>query len=169
MAQTFSGNIKLSLAGTFSGDNDLSTLSQAINYSKSYNLTNGTGADQANMIWMDQRTITASSTDDLDLAGSLTNAFGTTITFTSIKGIIVYAATANTNDVLIGGDGSAAFINWVSNSSDIVVVKPGGLFALVNPQANGYAVTATTGDILQIANSSSGTSVVYDIILLGEI
>jgi hypothetical protein len=169
MTQKFSGNLKLSLAGTFSGANDLSTLAQAINYSKSYNLTNGTGANQANMIFMDQRTLAASTAEDLDLAGSLTNAYGTTITFTSIKGIIVYASPANTNDVLIGGDASAAFVNWVANSSDIIVVKPGGLFALVNPQANGYAVTATTGDLLQIANSSSGTPVTYDIILLGEV
>jgi len=106
------------------------------------------------MIWMDQRTIAASSADDLDLYGGLTNSFGTTINFTSIKGIIIYADSANTNDVLVGGDGSAAFVNWVSASNDVVVVKPGGLFALINPQANGYAVTATTADILQIANSS---------------
>lgn len=169
MAQTFSGNLKVALAGTFTGDNDLSTVAQAINYSKSFNLTNGTGADQANMIWMDQRTLTASSTEDLDLYGGLTNSFGTTINFTSIKGILIYAAAANTNDVVVGGDGSAAFVNWVSDATDKIVVKPGGLFALINSNANGYAVTATTADILQIANSSSGTSVTYDIILLGEV
>ena len=104
MAEQFSGNLKLSLAGTFTGDNDLSTVAQAINYSKSFNITNGTAADQANMVWMDQRTLAASATEDLDLAGSLTNVYGTTITFTAIKGIIVYATAANTNNVLVGGD-----------------------------------------------------------------
>lgn len=169
MAETFAGNIKLALAGTFSGANDLSTVSQAINYTKSFNITNGTGADQANMIFMDQRTIAASGTDDLDLAGALTNAYGTTITFTSIKGLIVYAAAANTNDVHVGGSGSNQFLSWVGHSSDLVVVKPGGLLALINPQANGYAVTASTGDILRIANSAGTTGVTYDIILLGEV
>jgi hypothetical protein len=168
MAQTFSGNIKFALAGTFNGDNDLSAVTQAFNYAKNYNITNGTGADQANMIWADQRTIAASSTDDLDLYGGLTNSFGTTINFTSIKGIIVVAASTNTNDVIIGGD-SNALVQWVGAANDTVVVKPGGMFALVNPSANGYAVTDSTGDILQIANSSSGSSVVYDIILLGEV
>ena len=165
----FSGNIKFSIAGSFNGDNDLSTVSQAINYSKLFNFTNGTAASQANTIWMDQRTIAASGTDDLDLYGSLTNAFGTTLNFSSIKGIIVYAATANTNNVIIGGDGSAALINWVGGSTDTIVVKPGGLFALIDPSAGGYAVTATTADVLQISNSSSGTSVTYDIIILGEV
>lgn len=169
MAQTFSGNLKLALTGSFNGDNDLSTVSQAINYSKSYSITNGTSADQANMIFMDQRTLASSTAEDLDLAGGLTNAFGTTITFTAIKGIIVSAAAENTNNVLIGGDLSAAFINWVGNSSDVIVVKPGGMFALVDPGAGGYAVTATTGDLLQVANSSSGSSVTYDIIIIGEV
>ncbi len=169
MAQTFSGNIKFALAGIFNGDNDLSSVTQTFNYSKNYNITNGTGLDQANMIWADTRTITASSTDDLDLYGGLTNSFGTTINFTSIKGIIITAASTNTNDVVVGGDASAAFVNWVGAANDVINVKPDGMFALVNPGANGYAVTATTGDILQIANSSSGSSVVYDIILLGEV
>lgn len=169
MAETFSGSIKLSVTGTFSSDNDLSTVTQAINYSKSSVFTNGVGASQANMYWSDQRTIAASGTDDLDLYGGLTNAFGTTMNFTSIKGIIVYASSDNTNDVLIGGDSGAPFAEWVSNTSDIIVVKPGGMFALVNPAANGYAVTNTTADVLQIANSSSGTSVTYDIIIIGEV
>ena len=31
----------------------------------------------------------------------------------------------------------------------------------------GYAVTATTADLLHVANSSSGTSVTYDVIVIG--
>lgn len=169
MAATFSGNVKLSLAGILTNDNDLSTVTQAFNYSKSYNIANGTGANQANMIWADTRTIAASGTDDLDLYGGLTNAFGTAINFTSIKGIIIVADSANTNDVLVGGDGAAAFVNWVSDATDKIVVKPNGMFAIMNTNANGYAVTNTTADVLQIANSSSGTSVTYDVIIFGEI
>jgi len=43
------------------------------------------------------------------------------------------------------------------------------MFAVYDPSAGGYAVTNSTGDILQIANSSSGTSVTYDIIVIGEV
>lgn len=169
MAETFSGNMKISLTGTFTRDNDLAAPSQSFNYSKLFNFTNGSGANEANMIWADQRVLTASSTEDLDLSGSLTNVYGTSILFTSIKGIIVYAAAANTNNVLLGGAATNAFINWVGNATDIISIRPGGMLALIDPNANGYAVTAATGDILKVANSSSGTSVTYDIILLGEV
>lgn len=166
MAETFSGTFKLSLNGTFSTDvNELSTVAQAFAYSKSQTFTNGTAADQANMVWSDQRTLGASP-DDLDLAGSLTNAFGTTITFTSIKGIIVYAASGNSGDLTIGGDGTAPLAEWTGATTDTVIVKPGGMFALINPEADGYAVTATTADILQVSGT---TSDVYDIILIGEV
>ncbi len=175
MAQTFSGNIKFALAGTFNGDNDLSTVTQAFNYTKNYNITNGTGADQANMIWADQRSISASSSETLDLYGGLTNSFGTTINFTSLKGIIIVASSSNVNNVLVGGNAAGALAGLFTLSGDAaiedvqMVIPPGGMLALVNSNANGYAITNTTADILQIANSSSGSSVVYDIILLGEV
>ena len=166
MAETFSGTFKLALSGTFASDaNELAAPSQAFNYSKSQVFTNGTGADQANMIFSDQRTIGASP-DDLDLSGSLSNAFGTTISFTAIKGIIVFAASANSGNVTLGGDGSAAFINWVSDSSDSIVIKPGGMFALIDPSAGGYGVTNSTADVLQVAGTQND---IYDIILIGEV
>lgn len=175
MAQTFSGNIKFALAGTFTGDNDLSSVTQAFNYLKNYNITNGTGLDQANMIWADTRTITASSSETLDLSGSLANAFGTTISFTSIKGLIIVASASNVNNVLVGGNAAGALAGLFVLTGDAaiedvqMVIPPGGMICLVNPGANGYAITNTTGDVLAVANSSSGSSVVYDIILLGEV
>lgn len=168
MADSFNGSIAVVLNATLSGDSDIGTSSHTINQNYKTTFTSGTGANQANQMWADTRTIAASGADDLDLAGGITNALGTTITFTSIKGIIVSAAAANTNDVQIGGDATAALAELFAHSSDIINVKPGGTFAIVNPNANGYAVTATTADILQITNSSSGTGVTYDIIIVGE-
>ena len=50
-----------------------------------------------------------------------------------------------------------------------MVVRPGATFAVFAGQADsaGYAVTATTADLLHVANSSSGTSVTYDVIVIG--
>lgn len=166
MAKTFTGSFKVSATGTLVNSSDLTSDSSSLNYSKAYTISNGTVADSANMIWTDTRTISASGTDDLDLAGVLTDSYGGSITFTKIKGIIVSAAAGNTNLVLVGG-GSANFINWVGAAGDIIKVRPGGVFALYANDATGYAVTATTADILEIANSSSGTSVTYDIVLIG--
>lgn len=132
-----------------------------------YTWASGTGANQADVLWSDTRTINASSSESLDLAGSLTNAFGATVTFAKVKAIIISAASANTNNVQVGGAGSNDFVNWVANASDIVNVRPGGVFVLVSPDSTSYAVTASTGDILKIANSSSGTSVTYTITIIG--
>lgn len=130
-------------------------------------LGSGTGANQASNMFHDQRTLTASSTENLDLAGVLTNGFGVTLTFTKIKAIIIHAASTNTNDVLVGGAASNAWVGWVGDATDIVKVKPGGTLIWIAPDVNGGAVVASTGDLLKVANSSSGTSVVYDVVILG--
>lgn len=166
MAETFTGTIKVATNGTLVNSADIGSSTYSVNYNKSYALTNGTGADQANMIWTDTRTLAASTTEDLDLYGSLVSTFNTTLNFTRIKGIIISAAAGNTNNVLVGGD-SAGLAGWVGNVNDLIVVRPGGTFCLIATDATSYAVTNTTADILQIANSSSGSSVTYDIILIG--
>lgn len=166
---TFTGTIKLVADCLLNSGLDIGTGKHQVNSTYSNVFTNGTGANQANEMFTDQRTIAASGSEDLDLAGSLTDAFGTSIVFTSIKAVIISAASANTNDVVVGGAASNTFDGWFNDSSDKLNIKPGGMFCITNPEANGYAVTAGTGDLLTIANSSSGTSVTYDIIIIGEI
>lgn len=143
---------------------DLASGTVPLSYKRQFLMPTGTGAGQADLIWHDQRTLTASSTEDLDLAGgSLTNAFGTALTFVKVRGLIVYAATANTNNVVIGGDAnSVPFLGAAANTKPI---QPGGLYVDFAPA--GYTVTAATGDIIQVANGGAGTSVTYDIIVLG--
>lgn len=79
------------------------------------------------------------------------------------------AAAANTNNVVVGGAASNGFINWVGDATDVINVRPGGVFMLVAPDSTAYAVTASTGDILKVANSSSGTSVTYTIVIIGVV
>jgi hypothetical protein len=170
MAETFDGAVKISVNGTLSKDIDLGVVSHVVNQVFNQSFANGTAINKANEMFVDTRTIAASGTDALDLAGGLTNGVGTTINFTSIKGMIIIADSGNTNDVQIGGAATGvAFVNWVASYTDIVNVKPGGMFCLVNPTAAGYAVTASTGDILNITNSSSGTGVTYTIVLIGTV
>lgn len=162
-------DVSLLLQGfiTHTSPADLSTPTDEWERTVQLDFTDGAGANQANRIFHDERTISASSNEDLDLAGSLTDKFGATITFARIKAIVVEASSANANNVHVGGAASNQFVNWVANSSDIIVVKPGGFFVLATPDATGYAVTAGTGDLLRIANSGAGTSVVYRIWLIG--
>ncbi len=124
---------------------------------------NGNGQIQAE--WDDERTIAASGTDPLDLAGGLKDIFGNTITFSQVKAIIIIADEGNTNSVLVGGAASNTF-PFLGDVTDVVPVKPGGMFVWTAPNA-GAQVTAGTGDQLKIANSGSGTGVTYKVIIMG--
>lgn len=159
--------ITLAVAATQTAVRDLVPVRAPLTYDVATRLASGTGAGQADLMFSDTRTIAASGTDPLDLAGVLTDALGAVLTFARVKAIVVYAAAANTNDVVIGGAASNGFINWVADATDKIKVRPGGLFVLTAPGAAAYAVTAATGDQLLIANSSSGTAVTYDIVIIG--
>lgn len=133
----------------------------------SVNLNSGTGANQASNIFNDQRTLAPSTSENLDLAGTLTNAFGVVLTFTKVKMLVIHADPGNVNDVLVGGAGANGWAGWSGDVTDIVKVKPGGVFIWVAPDAAGGAVVAGTADILKVANSGAGTSVIYDISIIG--
>lgn len=141
----------------------------SINYPLEFDFTDGAGANKVHQLWSSsQRSINASSSEALDLSGTLTDVFNNSIAFTKIKAILIKASASNVNDVVVGGAASNGFISWVGGATHQVNVKPGGLLLMVAPDANGFAVTASTADQLKIANSSSGTAVVYDIIIIGE-
>lgn len=169
MAETFTGTTKIVVDALLQGGFDVGTGRHLVDENYNTSFANGTAANQANQMWTDTRTIAASANDDLDLAGVLTNAFGTTITFTSVKAIIVKAASANTNDLIIGGSATNPFETFLGGTNPSVLIVPGGSFAIVNPEATGYAVTASTADILRFTNASSGTSVDYNVIIIGEV
>lgn len=160
--------VRASIAATLTGSNDMGTPTHEFIESFSLLMESGTGANQANNCFSDERTLAASATEELDLAGGLTNGLGATLTFTAIKAILVIAATGNTNDVLLGGAAANAFTGPFQNSSDIVNIKPGGVALFLNPSAAGWAVTAGTGDLLKLANSAGSTGVTYRIVIIGE-
>lgn len=154
------------LTATLTDALDLSTVTDPLTYTNRITLTSGTGANAADMLWHDTRTLAASATEDLDLAGSLVNAFGDTQTFARLKIIVVTAASGNTNNVQVtrpAANGVPLFLA----AGDGIAVKPGGMFVCAEPGATGHAVTAGTGDLITFTNSAGSTSVTYDVILIG--
>lgn len=142
----------------------------ALNFLSNYHKAgDGEGADTAASVstkmFFDTRTLAASANESLDLAGGLTDASGATLTFTEIHAIYVRAADANVNSVQVGG-GSNPFIGPFADATDRISVGPGDV-ALLTSTA-GWAVTAATADILRLGNSSSGSAVTYDIVVIGE-
>lgn len=161
------GGIAFSLDLTQVGTNDLGSPKLGVDVSKLLTLIEGTAAtNQANLLFSDTRTLSASATEDLDLSGVLTSAFGATITAAEIVLIYVAAASGNTNNVNVTRPASNGFIGPFLAAGDGLAVRPGEYVPLVSQ--SGWAVTAGTGDLLTITNSGSGTSVTYDIVIVGR-
>jgi hypothetical protein len=130
-------------------------------------LLEGTGNKQADLIFSDERSLAASGSEELDLAGSLVDALGNTLTFARIKLVAIFAKSDNPENVQVGGAGSNGFVTPFADASDVVVVRPGGWLLLAAPDATAYVVTADTGDLLKIANGGAGGSVTYEIVIIG--
>lgn len=159
-------NITASITGAYGATRDLANVVQNLKVNTSYALATGTTTGKADLVFTDTRTLTASSTENLDLAGGLTDVFGATLTFVEVVAIYVKAAAGNANNVVVGGAASNGFAAPFGDATDTVKVAPGGVCLLTNDA--GFAVTAGTGDILKIANGGSGTSVTYDIVIVGR-
>jgi hypothetical protein len=128
---------------------------------------NGAGASQASTVWTAEHTLAASASENLDLAGGgLTDAFGAAFAPTKVRLLVVSAAAGNTNDVVVGGDANS--LPFLSVKTTTVAIPPGGVVVLAVPSLAGIAVTAGTGDIVKVANGGAGTTVTYDIVIIGS-
>ncbi len=167
---TLSTNIRVNVSAKQSSSLDLGSADANIGKNLAISLASGVAAGQADRIFSDTRTLAASATEDLDLAGtSLTDPFGAALTFVKVKAILIAAASGNTNSVVVGGAASNTFVGPFADATDKLVIRPGG-FALISVGSgdlNAYGVTATTGDLLRVGNSGAGTSVSYDIVVIG--
>lgn len=132
----------------------------------------GTTANKFDRLYVAERTVASGANDDLDLAGVLADAFGATITAAELAGIVVVNkakdGTANTTTLTIGG-GTNPFVGFLSGTTPAITkLGPGAVFVLISPDATGLGtVTAGTGDVLRIANSS-GASAKYQIAILAR-
>lgn len=164
MATTLTSKLKLILTHTFQNSLDLSAPIDDLRLDLSDELAQGTATDQADQVWHDRRTLVG-VTENLDLAGALTNAFGSTITFVTLKALVLHNRTLTTAATLtVGGAAANAFATPFGAATDKIIVQPDGLLLLWAPRT-GYAVTAATGDILKLDPGSA--TVEYDIYLLG--
>lgn len=163
---SLTSRITAQIEATHVGSLDLGSLTAKISAGVALSLSSGTGASQGDLVFSDERALSASGSENLDLAGSLTDAFGATITFAKIKAIMVLADSGNTNDVVIGNAASNGFTGPFGGATHTVAVKPGGVALFAHP-GTGWTVTAGTGDILKVLNSAGTTGVTYKIVILG--
>lgn len=129
----------------------------------SYALASGVAADQSDRIYSELAK-SISGNYDLDLSGTLVDAFGAACVFARVKVLVVIAAAANTGNVIIG-NGATPFVGPFGAAAHTVAVRPGGCVVFFAPDATAWPVTAATADILRFA-PSAGTQV-FDFAVLG--
>src|SRR5690242_5351636 len=157
--------VKLEVTSTLTSALDLVNVVSPLDYVAGFDLKTGTGSGQADMQWSDERTLAASASEDLDLAGSLTGPVGSTLTFARIKGILIKAKSTNTNNVVVSSPASNA-APLFGGTTGSISLAPGEIFAWFAPVGGGKVVTPATGDLVHVANSGAGTSVDYDVIVI---
>lgn len=155
---------RITIGGKLTQNTDNATVARRIEIDASQTYTHGTGANQANEDWDDQRTVTAAS-ENLDLAGGITNGFGRTVTFTSVKELFI-KNTSTTSGENLTISGSFMDNELLGGTTPTMVLGPGGVFHVASP-IDGYAVAAGTDDIITIDPGSD--TIIYDIEIVGVI
>lgn len=165
---TVTAEVRVTFRSVDKGPAGAGTRRQDVTADKILQFADGTGVGQADRVYVSEgRTLSASGTENLDLTGSLTDAFGATISAAEVVAIMVVAASTNTNNVQVRNASSNGVPLFLGASSPGVAIPPGGAFVFAGPGAAGIAtITGSTGDLLTVTNSGSGTSVSYDIYLL---
>lgn len=156
------------LAGVLSTVNDLGTAKQDVAKQYIADFVPGIIANQADLAWFDQRTLALSASENIDLNGALFDAFGAAVNFAKVKALVVAAAAANANDVIIGNAASNGFVGPFGAATHTLAIKPGGFVMMAAPGLAGLgSIMAGTGDLLKVLNGGAGTPVTYDILVLG--
>lgn len=172
MANSLSLNRTLTLSGSYINDSTLcNTTDQITSGSASFptltrTIANGTGAGQCNKWYRSYRTLAAGAADNLDLAGSLLDPFGNTLTFTGVKYVaiaLISDSVNGTNKLTVGN----ATNPWVGPMGATGTVDVFDALELYHPGASGWAVTAATADILKI-NNGGAASITYCILIAGN-
>lgn len=122
-------------------------------------LKNGTAANLYDLQYAAERTVASATDDDIDLAGAIADAMGTTIAAAELVMLFVINkakdGTANTTSLTIGGSSSGI----PGFTTAVATIGPGGFYMIGAPGAAGLAtITASTGDILRITNGSGASN-----------
>ena len=155
-------NISIKALEESSQDLGTASMTHALSLIKGYG--NGTSAGQFDVVYSDTHSA-AGAAKTYDVLGSLTDVFGSSISFVTLCGIIVKNKSTTSTEILTIGAGSNPIVNMWIATGDGIKVGPSGMFVWFDP-IDGIAPVAGTGDILTI--DPGADTIEFDIILLGR-
>ena len=130
-------------------------------------LEDGTGADQANVLYHAVHTLATGGSVLLDMYGTLKDAFGSTISMARIK-LIIVKHTGTTGTVTVGGGSNGLTSMWGA-AGDAVKVEGEGFTMLWAPDATGYTVTSGTAENLRVLhNSDTVDDITVEVLVVGS-
>lgn len=154
-------SIRVSLLALLAQVRDLSTLTDPTRLDFRLDLSSGGGARQASKVYADRAPIPQGSGNALSIdLQSVQDAVGSQLSLTKVKALAVHhvapaaGVTATNKPIRVGGGSwTALFVD----SSDIIIVPSGGLFLLVAPTEEGFAV-GPSNKVLKISNPTAGAA-----------
>lgn len=154
------------LTSVMLGTEDYAPRKSDLTFEKSFLMGSGTGLGLADVRFSDRRSVTAGSTDSLDLVGGgLLDALGNVFAPARLKAIKFVTDPANTVNLALTRP-AANGVPWISVAGNISI-PPGGEIILWAPSATGIVVTAGTGDLLDIVAAAGSGAQFYDLHLIG--
>ena len=165
-------SMKLGLTTTLQQELDGRNASDPVAENRTVKLASGTGAENANQVFADYRTLSTGASESLDLYGSLTNTFGTTINFNMIREFYI-ENTSTTSTLVIDGTVANAWLGFI-NAAGTITLQPSStnypsFFAISAPTATGMDVTAGSADVLKLTHGGEDSlDLTYRIVLVGE-
>lgn len=120
----------------------------------------------ANVLYRATRTLAGGANENLDIRGVLTDAFGGTVNAAEIVAILIESAAANGGAMRVGPAAANGFLGPFVDATDRISIGAGD-FALLTSD-DGWAVTAGTGDLLNVTNANGAAAGDYTITLVGR-
>ena len=162
---TLATTVGASISSTVTKQDELSTLTDVL--SQTYNATfaKGTGANQADSVFHDQRTLADGANETLDFTdSSLTDKLGEVINLSKLKALAIKNGSSEA-DLIIGGAASNQ-LPIFADGTDKLNLPPGGRFIFISPDANG--VDVSTNAKIKFEHDGTGSDpLVYDISVVG--
>lgn len=163
MPQTAKVSALLSFIKTTTPDGGAGRVEAALSFLAE--LANGTGNGQCDVAFIDEaRAIASGATEDLDLVGSLTDAFGNPVNAAEVVAIAIRAPSTNTASITVGG-ATAEFQGPFAAAGDKLVLRPGEWILLYSP-TGWVAGAGSTDDLRFVCGSGAGN--VFDIGVLAR-
>jgi len=177
LSNILNAKASISVAANSQQSLDNSTPNDPFSMPMSISWAFGSGASEFDLVFHDTRIVAAAGNEELDLAGSLTDGFGNTLTYANIKVLAIMnvsdqtlttpAHTATAAIINIGGAAANTWDGPFNDSTDEIILGAGDMFIVTRKAAAGMAVTAGTGDLLRIEETAT-LEAAYRIALFGD-